>query len=195
MRYLKYLILLAALTVPLTYAQAQVSFGVQVGPSYGLYNAPPVCEYGYYPNYPYDCAPYGYWGPQWFVDGVFIGVGPWYNFYHLHPGFWGGYYGRFYGRGDWGRFGQFHGGNRGFGEVGREFHGGNPGFRADGREFRGGNQAFAGGQGFRSGDRGLGSRGFGGSAFHGGGSGGFRAGGEFHGGSGFHGGGGHGGRR
>ena len=41
--------------------------------------APPVCPYGYYSYYPYACAPYGFYGPQWFVGGVFIGAGPWYT--------------------------------------------------------------------------------------------------------------------
>jgi hypothetical protein len=66
-------------------AHAQVS--VQVGPA-------PVCPYGYYEAPPYNCAPYGYYGPEWFVNGIFIGAGPWYHgpehFYghvnnHFHP--------------------------------------------------------------------------------------------------------------
>lgn len=51
-------------------AQAQVS--VQIG-------APPVCPYGYYDVPPYQCAPYGYYGPEWFVNGLFIGAGPWFH--------------------------------------------------------------------------------------------------------------------
>ena len=35
---------------------------------------------------PYSCAPYGYYGPDWFTGGVFIGAGPW---YHGHGGFYG----------------------------------------------------------------------------------------------------------
>jgi hypothetical protein len=31
---------------------------------------PPVCDWGYYSYYPYACAPYGYYGPNWFYDGV-----------------------------------------------------------------------------------------------------------------------------
>ena len=92
MRYLKYIALLAFLALPMAYAQAQVSVGVQVGPAYGTYNAPPVCEYGFYPDYPYGCAPYGYYGPQYFVGGVFIGVGPWANFYYSHASFYRPYY-------------------------------------------------------------------------------------------------------
>jgi hypothetical protein len=88
MRHLKYLALLVLLALPAAYSQAQVSFGVQIGPSYGFYNAPPVCEYGFYPYYPYACSPYGYWGPDYFVDGVFIGVGPWSNFYYRYPAYY-----------------------------------------------------------------------------------------------------------
>jgi hypothetical protein len=40
---------------------------------------PPVCPYGYYEAPPYNCAPDGYYGPEWFAGGVFIGVGPWYH--------------------------------------------------------------------------------------------------------------------
>lgn len=45
----------------------------------------PDCPYGYYDFSPYSCAPYGYYGPEWFNGGVFIGAGRWYhgphNFY------------------------------------------------------------------------------------------------------------------
>jgi hypothetical protein len=51
-------------------AQAQVA--VEVG-------AAPDCPYGYYDVAPYNCAPYGYYGPEWFTGGVFIGVGPWFH--------------------------------------------------------------------------------------------------------------------
>jgi len=40
---------------------------------------PPDCQWGYYAYAPYGCAPYGYYGPQWFYGGMFIGVGPWYG--------------------------------------------------------------------------------------------------------------------
>jgi hypothetical protein len=40
---------------------------------------PPVCPYGYYEVPPYNCAPDGYYGPEWFTGGVFIGAGPWYH--------------------------------------------------------------------------------------------------------------------
>ncbi len=39
----------------------------------------PVCPYGYYEAPPYNCAPDGYYGPEWFSGGVFIGAGPWYH--------------------------------------------------------------------------------------------------------------------
>ena len=75
------LVLIALLlALPFTVAaKAQIGVGIGVGPevapapeAYG----PPVCQWGYYSSYPYDCAPYGYYGPQWFYGGAFIGVGP-----------------------------------------------------------------------------------------------------------------------
>ena len=59
---------------------AQVAVGVDIG-------VPPVCPYGYFDYAPYDCAPYGYYGPDWFVGGVFLGAGPW---FHGPHGFYGG---------------------------------------------------------------------------------------------------------
>jgi hypothetical protein len=186
MRHLKYLILLAAvIAIPAAYSNAQVSFGVgvQIGPDYGYYNPPPVCPYGYYPDYPFGCAPYGYWGPEWFVDGVFIGAGPWYHFYYSHPDFYRGYYAhRFYGDRDrrdfWRRGGWDH--DRGFRGEERGFRGGD----FHDRGFRGGDRAFNGGNGFRGGDRGReGDRGFRGNGFRGGDGGrGVHGGGESHGG-------------
>jgi hypothetical protein len=72
MRYTIFAAALAAafLLVPGSKTQAQVT--VQVG-------AAPVCPYGYYDYAPYACAPYGYYGPEWFSGGVFIGAGPWYR--------------------------------------------------------------------------------------------------------------------
>jgi hypothetical protein len=55
-------------SVPSAHAQLSVSVGVA-----------PVCPYGYFDYAPYDCAPYGYYGPDWFVGGVFIGAGPWFH--------------------------------------------------------------------------------------------------------------------
>ena len=53
-------------------AHSQVSVGVNIGVA-------PVCPYGYFDYAPYNCAPYGYYGPDWFVGGVFIGAGPWFH--------------------------------------------------------------------------------------------------------------------
>ncbi len=87
--------------------QAQVAIGVGMG-------VEPVCPYGYFDYPPYDCAPYGYYGPDWFAGGVFLGAGPW---FHGHGGFWGhvdnrfdprhGYNGPLPGRGEE-RFNHFH---------------------------------------------------------------------------------------
>jgi hypothetical protein len=52
-------------------ASAQVSINVNVGPA-------PVCPYGYFDYAPYRCAPFGYYAPQWFQGGLFIGAGPWF---------------------------------------------------------------------------------------------------------------------
>src|ERR1700691_2333211 len=49
---------------------AQVSVGINVG-------AAPDCPYGYYDYAPYACSPYGYYGPEWFSGGAFIGAGSW----------------------------------------------------------------------------------------------------------------------
>ena len=51
-------------------AQAQVSINIGVAPA---------CPYGYYDVSPYGCAPSGYYGPEWFNGGVFIGAGPWFH--------------------------------------------------------------------------------------------------------------------
>jgi hypothetical protein len=58
-------------------APAQIS--VNIG-------AAPACPYGYYDYSPYSCAPFGYYGPEWFTSGVFIGAGPW---FHGHHDFYG----------------------------------------------------------------------------------------------------------
>jgi hypothetical protein len=39
----------------------------------------PECPYGYYDIAPYNCAPAGYYGPEWFTGDVFIGAGPWFH--------------------------------------------------------------------------------------------------------------------
>ena len=175
MRYLKYLVLLAFLAVPAIHAQAQVAIGVQIGPTYGYYNAPPVCEFGYYPYYPFACAPYGYWGPEWFVEGVFIGAGPWDHFYFRHPDV----YERF------GLFRSFHG--EAFrGDRFRGFRDRDDRFRSfrDHDDFRGrtfhGDEAVRVNPGFRGGESFRGNGNFrGGESFHGNGN--FRGGESFHG--------------
>jgi len=43
------------------------------------FGAAPECPYGYYDYAPYSCAPYGYYGPEWFEGDVFIGAGPWFH--------------------------------------------------------------------------------------------------------------------
>src|ERR1700688_4266454 len=91
MRYLKYVALFGVLLFAAGSAHAQVRVGIGVGPVYGAVGPAPACAYGYYSYYPYACAPYGYYGPDYFAGGVFIGAGPWFH---------GGYYGRgFNGRG------------------------------------------------------------------------------------------------
>jgi len=73
------LVLSGALVSAAAVAPAQVSVGVNIGPA-------PICPYGYFDYAPYDCAPYGYYGPDWFVGGVFLGAGPW---FHGPHGFYG----------------------------------------------------------------------------------------------------------
>ena len=134
MRYLKYAGLLGLFVMLAgTAAHAQVRFGVGLGVGPG-YVAPPAyvgpapnCAYGYYGYYPYACATYGYYGPEYFNGGVFLGAGPW---FHGYRGYYGPGYRNFgpnYNRGFYGG-----GGYRGFGGGG---------FRGNaGGGFRGGNQ-------------------------------------------------------
>jgi hypothetical protein len=69
---------LTALLSCISVAPAQVSINIGVAP---------VCPYGYFDYAPYSCAPYGYYGPDWFDGGgVFIGAGPW---FHGPHGFYG----------------------------------------------------------------------------------------------------------
>jgi len=181
MRYLKLFALVGVLGVSLLAASGanaqRVAIGVGIGgPGYygGYYGPAPICDYGYYNYYPYACAPYGYYGPEWFDGGFFIGAGPWFR------GFRGGF-----GRGfDRGR--DFRG--RDFG--GRDFRGGfngRSGFAGrNGSGFRGstgGNFRGSTGGGFR-GSTGGGFRSGGGGSFHGGGGGASRSGGGGHGGGG-----------
>jgi uncharacterized membrane protein YgcG len=57
-----------AATAPKVNAQVTVDIGAEPG-----------CPYGYYDYAPYACAPYGYYGPEWFAGGIFIGAGPWFH--------------------------------------------------------------------------------------------------------------------
>ena len=115
---------------------AQVSIGIGVAP---------VCPYGYFDYAPYDCAPYGYYGPDWFVGGVFLGAGPW---FHGRPGWYGhvdnrfdprnGYHGPLPERGAQ-QFNHFQGNEArdGRGNIGQASHGPEnehalPGFRGGG---------------------------------------------------------------
>ncbi|MDE1160925.1 MAG: hypothetical protein PW792_03140 [Acidobacteriaceae bacterium] len=126
-------------TVALEPASAQVVVGVA-----------PACPYGYFDYAPYDCAPYGYYGPDWFTDGIFIGAGPW---FHGGRGFYGhvdnrydprhGYNGPFPGRGVQ-AFNNFHGNEARDGRG----HVGNAGHSAGGEHmggFSGGGHAGGGG--------------------------------------------------
>src|ERR1019366_3170607 len=157
MRCLRYVALLAVLMIPLAYSQAQVSVAIGVGPGY--YVGPPVCAYGYYGYSPYACAPYGYYGPNWFVGGVFLGAGPWYGGYY-GQGAWGrGYYGRGgYRLGYNGRGGPGYGRGYSNGAYGGRGYAGGPGggYRGGtGGGFHGAARGFSGGGGQGGGRRQL----------------------------------------
>lgn len=51
-------------------AEAQVNLNIGVAPE---------CPYGYYDVAPYNCAPTGYYGPEWFNGDNFVGAGPWFH--------------------------------------------------------------------------------------------------------------------
>ncbi len=148
MNVLKSIALSAALLSAGTLAPAQISVGVNLGPA-------PVCPYGYFDYAPYSCAPYGYYGPDWFVGGVFLGAGPW---FHGPRGFYGhvdnrydprhGYHGPFPDRGAQ-PFNHFQG------NEAHDFQGhvGNPGHDAGGEHNPEAHGAFGGGGGFHGGGR------------------------------------------
>jgi hypothetical protein len=85
MRFLRHI----AVAVVTLFAFGVVTLGVSgcahtgVGVAFG---AEPDCPWGYYDYSPYSCAPYGYYGPEWFSGGVFVGAGPW---FHGSRGFYG----------------------------------------------------------------------------------------------------------
>src|ERR1700685_1652829 len=81
-------LLAASAMVPTADAQIAISVGIQ-----------PVCSYGYYDYAPYACAPVGFYGPGYFYDGIFLGMGPWAGWgysngwgYHRFNGGGGGRY-------------------------------------------------------------------------------------------------------
>ena len=81
MRGLKALLIATALLTPLAMAptanaQVQVVIGIQ-----------PTCAYGYYDYSPYACAPIGFYGPGYFYNGIFLGMGPWAGWGYGHG--WG----------------------------------------------------------------------------------------------------------
>jgi hypothetical protein len=98
--------LLAGLAlVPVARAQIAIEIG-----------EPPMnCPWGYYEAPPYGCAPRGFYGPGYFHNGIFLGVGPWAGWGYAHG--WGEY--RFHGEGG----GRYHGRGGYEAEHGHYFHG------------------------------------------------------------------------
>lgn len=95
MRPLKFVLcavaLLTALVVmPNSHAQVSVTIGA---PAVVIGGPPPVCPYGYFDYPPYACAPVGFYGPGYFYNGIFLGIGPWHYWGYRHG--WGPH--RFYG--------------------------------------------------------------------------------------------------
>jgi hypothetical protein len=74
MRGLRYLMLgaVAATCVAATAPRAEAQVSVNIGVA-------PECPYGYYDVAPYNCAPSGYYGPEWFSGDIFVGAGPWFH--------------------------------------------------------------------------------------------------------------------
>ena len=137
--------LLAGLALaPSAKAQIMVDIGV-----------PPVCSYGYYGYAPYECAPMGYYGPGYFYNGIFLGMGPWGGWGYSHG--WGGH--RFSGEGG----GSYHGGP---GRV--AYHGNGGGAARGGASHSGGGRPSAG---HSSGSHSSGGGHAAGGASHGGGGG------------------------
>lgn len=81
MRRLKILLSSSALLATLAIAPAaRAQVVIDIG-------APPVCSYGYYDYAPYSCAPVGFYGPGYFYNGIFLGMGPWAGWGYGHG--WG----------------------------------------------------------------------------------------------------------
>src|ERR1035437_2086280 len=83
MRRLNVLVLTTALLAglalaPAANAQVMVNIGLQ-----------PVCSYGYYDYAPSESAPMGFYGPGYFYNGIFLGMGPWAGWGYGHG--WGGH--------------------------------------------------------------------------------------------------------
>jgi hypothetical protein len=151
MKYLKYVGFVAVLLLVAGTASAQVAVRVGVGPGY-VVGPPPACPYGYYGYYPYTCAPYGYYGPGYFVNGIFIGAGPWFHGYYGGGLYDRGYYGHgFYGRPGYGYRGGWGNGYRGEIRAGRGYAHAGGGYYG-GRAFHGGS-GYHGGGGFHGGRR------------------------------------------
>jgi hypothetical protein len=109
MRGFKFLLSSAALLAGLALAPAvRAQVAIEIG-------EPPVCQWGYYEAPPYGCAPEGFYGPAYFRNGIFLGVGPWAGWGYAHG--WGEY--RFH---DDGR-GRYHGRAAYEAEHGHYFHG------------------------------------------------------------------------
>src|ERR1700722_20972070 len=105
MRGLKTLLCTTALLAPLVLVpsvngQVAISIGVQ-----------PVCSYGYYDYAPYACAPVGFYGPGYFYNGIFLGMGPWSGWGYSHG--WGSH--RFVSGGG----GRYNGGGGNEGQYGQ----------------------------------------------------------------------------
>ena len=64
MHYRK-LFLLTILATALLSVTRPASAGVAIN-----IGVPPACPYGYFDYAPYNCAPYGYYGPAWFSGGI-----------------------------------------------------------------------------------------------------------------------------
>jgi hypothetical protein len=142
-------LLVSLVMVPTINADVGISIGINQ----------PVCSYGYYDYSPYTCAPNGYYGPGYFYNGIFLGIGPWANWGYSHG--WGSH--RFSGGGG-GRYVGGRGNTRGRGpSVVRASRSGGPhAAAAHGSASRGGSHTAAarggGSHGGGGGSRGSGER-------------------------------------
>jgi len=110
MRGFKFLLSSAALLAGLALAPAvRAQVAIEIG-------EPPVCQWGYYEAAPYGCAPQGFYGEDYFFNGIFLGVGPWAGWGYAHG--WGSH--RY---ADHGHGGSYHGRAAYEAEHGHYFHG------------------------------------------------------------------------